>query len=156
EQGYLLVSSQGNNSFIVLDRKTNAIVGNFQVVANGTVDSVEECDGADVINLNLGPAFPMGLLVVQDGDDDPKVMVEDDGELENIATSFKFVPWQNVARAFPAPLVIDTRAYNPRGSSLDQLERLRADVASLLAGGQLRKSDANKLVAHLNGIPAAL
>ena len=82
------------------------IIGNFQVIANGTMDSVEECDGADVINLNLGPAFPMGLLVVQDGDDDPKVLEEDDGELENIATSFKFVPWENIAQAFPTPCCV--------------------------------------------------
>jgi 3-phytase len=156
EQGYLLVSSQGNNSFIVLDRKSNDIIGNFQVIANGPLDSVEECDGADVINLNLGPAFPMGLLVVQDGDDDPKVLVEDDGELENIATSFKFVPWENVAQAFPTPLVIDTQAYNPRGTSLAQIERVRTDVASLLAGGELRTSDANKLLAHLNVTPVAI
>ena len=82
---------------------------------------VEECDGADVINLNLGPAFPMGLLVVQDGDDDPKVLEEDDGELENIATSFRFVPWENIAQAFPTPCCV----LRCGGAKLIWLDRLR-------------------------------
>jgi len=42
------------------------------------------------------------------------VLVEDDGELENISTNFKFVPWENIANSFPNPLQIDTTSYNPR------------------------------------------
>src|SRR6185503_2346220 len=97
DQGYLLVSSQGNNTFIVMDRATNGYLGSFHIAARNGVDSVEESDGADVINVPLGRAFPHGLLVVQDGDNEPRVLVEDDGELENIATSFKFVRWESVA-----------------------------------------------------------
>jgi 3-phytase len=154
--GYLFVSSQGNNTFVVLDRVSNANLGSFSVVANGSVDSVEESDGADVINVPLGPAFPYGLLVVQDGDNEPRVLVEDDGELENIATSFKFVPWQNVANAFPTPLIVDTRSFNPRGTPLEQVDRLLADVAALVQAGELRRADANALRDQLNKVRAAL
>jgi myo-inositol-hexaphosphate 3-phosphohydrolase len=154
--GYLLVSSQGNNTFIVLDRVNNAYVGSFGVVANGSVDSVQESDGADVINVPLGPAFPYGLLVVQDGDNEPRVLVEDDGELENIATSFKFVPWQFVAMGFPNPLVVDTRSFNPRGTALEQVDRLLADVAALVPAGELSAGDAKNLGDQLKLTRAAI
>jgi myo-inositol-hexaphosphate 3-phosphohydrolase len=67
-----------------------------------------------VVSANLGPAFPHGLLVVQDGRNDPAVLLEDEGELENVNTNFKFVRWESVARAFPMPLLIDTTGYDPR------------------------------------------
>jgi myo-inositol-hexaphosphate 3-phosphohydrolase len=50
--GYLLVSSQGSNEFLVYDRKTLEHIGNF-LVGDGIVDSVEESDGMHVVNVNL-------------------------------------------------------------------------------------------------------
>lgn len=115
EAGYLLVSSQGDNTFAVFTRSgDNAYLGSFQVGSDGEIDSVEECDGAHVINLPLGDKFPQGLLVVQDGLNDPAYMVEDDGEMENASTNFKFVPWERVANAFATPLLIDTNSYQVR------------------------------------------
>jgi myo-inositol-hexaphosphate 3-phosphohydrolase len=149
DAGYLLVSSQGNNTFIVMDRVNNSYLGSFTVVANGSVDSVEESDGADVINVPLGPAFPYGLLVVQDGDNEPRVLVEDEGELENIASNFKYIPWQSVASAFPAPLVVDTRSFNPRGTALEQVDRIIADVEALAAAGVLSPAAARDLLLFL-------
>jgi myo-inositol-hexaphosphate 3-phosphohydrolase len=114
-RGYLIVSSQGDSSFAVYRREgANAYVGSFEIAANGSIDSVQECDGAAVLNTPLGREFPSGLLVVQDGSNEPEVLVEDDGELENVNTNFKFVPWEEVARGFDPPLVIDTRSYDPR------------------------------------------
>lgn len=113
-QGYLLVSSQGDNTFAVYDRKTNVYLGSFQIGARGLLDSVEESDGADVVNVPLGRSFPKGLLVVQDGDNDPAVLLEDDGELENVNSNFKFIRWDSVANAFPTPLIVDTTGFNPR------------------------------------------
>jgi myo-inositol-hexaphosphate 3-phosphohydrolase len=156
DSGYLMVSSQGNNTFIVLDRVNNAYVGSFSVLANGSVDSVQESDGADVINVPLGPAFPLGLLVVQDGDNEPRVLVEDDGEIENIASDFKFIPWQSVARAFPSPLIVDPRSFNPRGTSLQQIDRMLADVAALAAAGELSSTDAKNLQDQLTFARSAL
>jgi 3-phytase len=60
--GYLVVSSQGDDSFAVYERDgDNAYVGSFRV------EGVESTDGVDVSTRPLGPRFPDGLLVVQDG-----------------------------------------------------------------------------------------
>ncbi|BCL37973.1 phytase [Nostoc sp. MS1] len=110
-QGYLLASSQGDNTFVAYDRQgNNSYLGSFAVGNNGSIDSVQESDGADVVNVSLGPNFPNGLFITQDGSNDPATIV--DGE--NISSNFKFVPWENIANAFPNPLTIDTASYNPR------------------------------------------
>ncbi|WP_411102777.1 phytase [Streptomyces sp. cmx-4-9] len=86
-RGHLLASSQGDNTFAAYDRrrgKGNAYEGGFRVIASGTVDGSEECDGAAALNAPLGTKYPRGLLVVQDGHDTPQ-----DGE--RTATGFKFV-----------------------------------------------------------------
>jgi myo-inositol-hexaphosphate 3-phosphohydrolase len=114
-RGYLLVSSQGDNTFAVFDREgDHAYLGSFQIGAMGEVDGVQESDGAMVLNVALGDLFPNGLLVVQDGFNLPAFMVEDDGELENVVTNFKYVDWAEVANAFDPPLLIDTVSYHPR------------------------------------------
>ncbi|MDZ7959978.1 MAG: phytase [Aulosira sp. DedQUE10] len=109
--GYLLASSQGENTFVAYTREgNNDYLGNFAVGNNGAIDSVQESDGADVINVPLGPNFPYGLFVTQDGSNEPAKIA--DGE--NINSNFKLVPWENIANAFPTPLNIDTTSYNPR------------------------------------------
>ncbi|MFI1394328.1 phytase [Streptomyces sp. NPDC020681] len=93
--GYLLASSQGDNTFALYDRELkddNEYEGGFRVAATGTVDGSEECDGAAVLNAPLGKKYPRGLLVVQDGHDTP---VEGDRE----ATGFKFVSLGDVLDA---------------------------------------------------------
>ncbi|MCF2148700.1 phytase [Desmonostoc muscorum LEGE 12446] len=113
--GYLLASSQGDNTFVAYTREgNNEYVGNFAVGNNGTIDSVQESDGADVINVPLGPNFPFGLFVTQDGSNEPGTIVSDEGEEENISSNFKLVPWENIANALPNPLTIDTTSYDPR------------------------------------------
>ncbi|AUB34651.1 hypothetical protein COO91_00480 [Nostoc flagelliforme CCNUN1] len=113
--GYLLASSQGDNTFVAYTREgNNEYLGNFAVGNNGVIDSVQESDGADVINLPLGPNFPFGLFVTQDGSNEPAKIVSDEGEEENISSNFKFVPWENIANAFPNSLTIDTTSYDPR------------------------------------------
>lgn len=87
--GYLLASSQGDNTFAVFDRQgSNAYLGSFKV-SGGTLDSSEECDGAMVSSLNFGPLFPEGLLVVQDGH-----VKGEEGK-----TNFKLVSWPDIAKA---------------------------------------------------------
>ncbi|MBE9037122.1 phytase [aff. Roholtiella sp. LEGE 12411] len=113
--GYLLASSQGDNTFVAYTREgNNEYLGNFAVGSNGAIDSVQESDGADVVNVPLGPNFPQGLFVTQDGDNEPAKLVKDGDEFANINSNFKLVPWQNIANAFPTPLKIDTTSYNPR------------------------------------------
>lgn len=109
EEGYLLVSSQGDNTFAIFKRSgNNEYLGSFGVGSNGEIDSAEESDGAHIVNVSLGERFPNGLLVVHDGLNDPEFLVEDDGEMENASTNFKFVAWEAVANAFEPPLLIDT------------------------------------------------
>lgn len=113
--GYLMASSQGSSTFLVYTREGgNTFLGSYTVGTNGGIDGVEESDGSMVLNVPLGDGFPQGLVVVHDGLNDPEVLAEDDGEMENVSTAFKFVPWQNVAAAFDPPLLIDTESYRPR------------------------------------------
>ncbi|MEH2355858.1 phytase [Nostoc sp.] len=113
--GYLLASSQGDNTFVAYTREgNNEYVGNFAIGNNGAIDSVQESDGADVINAPLGPNFPFGLFVTQDGSNEPAKIVSDEGEEENVSSNFKLVPWENIANAFPNSLNIDTTSYDPR------------------------------------------
>ncbi|AFY48778.1 3-phytase (myo-inositol-hexaphosphate 3-phosphohydrolase) [Nostoc sp. PCC 7524] len=133
-KGYLLVSSQGDNTFAVYRREgDNEFIGRFAVGNNGSIDSVQESDGADVINVPLGANFPFGLFVTQDGNNDPEVLVEDEGELENINSNFKFVPWENIANSFPEALAIDITSYDPR----NPVNRIAAQIKILPALNQV-------------------
>jgi 3-phytase len=101
--GYLLASSQGDDSFAVYLRGPgNTFVGSFELVAGGGIDAVTGTDGIDVVNAPLGGAFPQGAFVAQDD--------EDDAGNQN----FKLARWEDVANAFAPPLAIDTRR-DPRG-----------------------------------------
>ncbi|MDD0841259.1 phytase [Pseudomonas sp. Gutcm_11s] len=89
---YLVVSSQGNDSYLVLDAEPPfALRGAFRVGANGAlgIDGASETDGLEVTSANLGGPWSQGMLVVQDG---RKRMPE-------ATQNFKFVPWSEVARA---------------------------------------------------------
>ena len=113
--GYLIANSQGDSSYAVFSREgNNEYLGSFVVGDGNGIDQVNESDGLDVINLPLGEEFPNGLLVLQDGANDPQNAVEDDEELENNSTNFKFVPWDGVANSFDNPLQINTTSYDPR------------------------------------------
>lgn len=98
--GYLLASSQGNDTFVVYDRAgDNGYVATFEI-ADGVVDRVSGTDGIDVTNAALGDLFPYGAFVAQDN-------TNDDGN-----QNFKFVPWEAIAGS-GSPLLIDT-GWDPR------------------------------------------
>ncbi len=110
--GYLIASSQGEdfsgdalaNTYAVYDRQgNNAYRMSFRIVDNPSlnIDGVTNTDGIDVTNVSLGPAFPFGLFVVQDG--------SNPGANQN----FKFVPWERIAKSIRPPLTIDCR-WSPR------------------------------------------
>ena len=121
-QGYLIANSQGDSSYAVFSREgSNEYLGSFAVGDNGSIDQVNESDGLDVINVPVGSAFPNGLLVLQDGANDPQNVVEDEEELENNSTNFKFVPWDSVANSFDNPLDVDTASFDPRNPSAQSL-----------------------------------
>ncbi|MFC8508879.1 phytase [Streptomyces sp. NPDC057411] len=86
--GYLLASSQGDNTFVAYDRERdedNEYENAFRIAAaSPTLDGSEVCDGAAALNAPLGTRYPNGLLVVQDGQETP-------GNGDREATGFKFV-----------------------------------------------------------------
>ncbi len=99
DEGYLIASSQGNNSFAVYTRSgNNEYLGSFQIV-DEAIDGNSDTDGIDVINLNLGPAFPNGLFIAQDG-------TNLDGT-EKRPQNFKVVSWKKVANLFDPPLAME-------------------------------------------------
>ena len=88
--GYLVASSQGNNSYVLYDRAgDNAFVTGFSITNNEAtgIDGTQETDGLAVTSMSLGAKFPNGLLVVQDGINSPL------GSTQN----FKFIDWRRIA-----------------------------------------------------------
>lgn len=97
--GYLIVSSQGDYSYAAYDRAgENRVLGRFRIgprlASDGSaIDGAEETDGLDVTPASLGPDFPEGLLIVQDGFNAPR------GSKQN----FKLVDWRTVRAALDLP-----------------------------------------------------
>ncbi|MES2833185.1 MAG: phytase [Pseudomonadota bacterium] len=91
-RGYLIASSQGNNTYAVYRREGDqAYLGSFAVIADGPrgIDGISETDGLDVSSADLGPGFEHGAMIAQDG---RNVLP---GALQN----YKYVPWDSIARA---------------------------------------------------------
>lgn len=101
--GYLIVSSQGSDDFVVYDRRPpHAFVTRFRVVAGIGDDPVTHTDGLDVANSALGPRFPFGLFIAHDAAD------------EQPRNNYKLVPWERIAQSASPPLIIDPASYHPR------------------------------------------
>lgn len=96
KRDYLVISSQGNDSYLVVDAEPPfAVHGAFRVGLNAAagIDGASETDGLEVTAINLGGLWSQGMLVVQDG---RKRMPEQ-------TQNFKFVPWAEVTRALKLP-----------------------------------------------------
>ena len=65
----------------------NAYVATFEIAAAGRIDAVSQTDGIAATSANLGPAFPQGLFIAQDGKND------------DCNQNFKLVPWHSIAAA---------------------------------------------------------
>jgi 3-phytase len=61
--GYILVSNQQANTFMVYPREGAKGKANEYPLLAEIPTSTIECDGADVININLGPKYKNGLFV---------------------------------------------------------------------------------------------
>ncbi|MEQ8509589.1 MAG: phytase [Rhodospirillaceae bacterium] len=98
EKGYLIASSQGNWTYVVFDRASpHAYRGTFAVVDNVSlnVDGTGETDGLDVVAVPVGPDYPQGMLVVQDGHNKDKTGA--DGA--DLNQNFKYISWADIAAA---------------------------------------------------------
>ena len=91
-RGYIVVSSQGNDTYAVYRREgKQEYLGSFAVVADPLrgIDGISETDGLEITSRNLGPGFEHGAMVAQDG---RNVM-----PVEN--QNYKYVPWESIAKA---------------------------------------------------------
>ncbi len=89
-RGFIVVSNQGADSYAVYRREgNNSFVGLFRVGddVERNIDGVSATDGVAVTSQPLGPHYPDGLLVVQDGSNLPA------GQHQN----FKYVSWREIA-----------------------------------------------------------
>ncbi|MCG8536015.1 MAG: phytase [Pseudomonadales bacterium] len=92
DANYLVISSQGNDSYVVLNAAPPFdIQGVFRVGINRElqIDGASETDGLDVTAANLGGVYEQGLLVVQDGRN----------RMPEANQNFKLVPWASVMKA---------------------------------------------------------
>lgn len=88
DSGYVVVSSQGDNTFALFDRKPpHTYRGSFTVGQLGELGAVEETDGIEVTSAPLGLQYPAGIFVAQDGFNQPNTQ------------NFKIVDWQKIQAA---------------------------------------------------------
>ena len=90
--GYLIASSQGNNTYAVFERSgNNRYLGSFAVGDNtmNGIDGTGETDGLDITARNLGAPFEKGMLVVQDG-------FNLDAGGKSTSQNFKLIAWKNI------------------------------------------------------------
>ncbi|SDR82897.1 3-phytase [Halopseudomonas sabulinigri] len=96
EQPYLVISSQGNDSYLVLDAEPPyQLRGAFRIGINTAagIDGVSETDGLEVSSVDFGGIWASGMLVVQDG---RKRMPQG-------RQNFKLVAWEQIADALKLP-----------------------------------------------------
>ena len=84
--GWLVASSQGDNAYALFKLPDMKPAGRFRVV-KGAHGGTEETDGIDLALGSFGPDYRGGLMVVQDGHNEPD------------AQNFKLVAWKDVLAA---------------------------------------------------------
>ena len=94
--GYLVASSQGDNTYAVYGLPSMSPIGRIRI-AQGAFGSTEETDGIELMTGDFGPNAPAGLFVAQDGLNADK------------AQNFKLVSWQSIKQA----LAISQTASDP-------------------------------------------
>lgn len=68
--GFLIASSQGDDRFVVFDRVDHAHLATFSIERGDGIDGTTETDGIALTVVPLGPAFPGGLFVAHDDEND--------------------------------------------------------------------------------------
>lgn len=83
---WLVVSSQGDNAYALIDPETRKLAGRFRI-NGGVIDGTSDTDGIEVALGDFGAAFPEGLFVAQDGNNAPE------------AQNFKLLSWRSIRTA---------------------------------------------------------
>lgn len=94
ERPYLLASSQGNDSYVLFSGVAPyQPVLRFRVITNPElgIDGTSETDGLELTVRSLGPEFPQGALIIQDG----RNRMPEQGQ------NLKYIPWQSVLQLIP-------------------------------------------------------
>ncbi len=94
--GFLIVSSQGDNAYAVWRLADESFVGRFRITP-GALGATQETDGIGLALGDFGSAYPGGLFVAQDGENEPA------------AQNFKLVAWADIAKALKLPEVSNPR-----------------------------------------------
>src|SRR5207237_2799439 len=72
KRGFLLASSKGDDTFAIYRRGgEQAWIAQRQVVDGGAADGCSDTDGIEAVAADLGPTFPAGIFVCQDGRNTP-------------------------------------------------------------------------------------
>lgn len=88
--GWMILSSQGSNRFLVFGRESLKPVAMVHVAVGEGIDGSEECDGLAATVRPWGSHFPGGILIVHDGQDSPNP------DFPAERTNFKWVRWDEI------------------------------------------------------------
>jgi 3-phytase len=108
EQGYLLASEQGNDSFAILERVDHdgdadayEYIDRFEIVSGNGIDGASDTDGIEAVSTGLNATFSGGLFIAQDGFNDTG------------GQNYKVVSWADIAAGAAGGLATDP-AFDPR------------------------------------------
>lgn len=102
-EGYIIASSQGNDKFIIFERKPpHRPVGEF------TITNVGSTDGIDITNLSLNASFSQGIFTCHNGEQNP--------------CPVEVIKWEDIVNGVGG-LIIDNQYWNPRHGSTSVNER---------------------------------
>ncbi len=119
-EGYLIASSQGSDNFKVYERKEpHAFVKTIDVVG------VNDADGIDVINLNLGSAFPQGIFLTHDGSGPGPYTIKV-CKYEDLGLVVDVSYWN--PRVYPLPVELAYFAGNLNGNNIELRWRTETEV----------------------------
>lgn len=90
-KGYILLSSQGNNTYAVFDRITNKYQGSFSLKDGQSIDGTNDTDGIDVTSFAFGEKYPKGFFIAQDG--------ANTQEKDTLNQNFKLVDWTKISKS---------------------------------------------------------
>lgn len=88
-EGYLILSSQGNNTYGVLDRVTHQYLKSFKIASSDTIDGTSDTDGIDAVSFPL-KKYPKGFFIAQDG--------ENISGGKPLNQNFKIVDWRTIEK----------------------------------------------------------